>query len=135
MRIIKQRFTIINMHRPYKSTINEDLQWLGSSLGLFSLRDKDKSCFRIFIELLKSAKRHQGLSSDEMAARLKLSRGTIIFHINKLASTGIVINDKNKYMLRVDSLKELINEIDKDLNRTMDRLKEVGDKIDEQLGS
>ena len=54
MAIIRQRITIINVRKPALRTINDELQWLGSSLGLFNLRDKDKSCFRIFIELLKN---------------------------------------------------------------------------------
>ena len=48
------KITIIRIRKPAQSNINKELQWLGSSLGLFGLRDKDKSCFRIFIELIKS---------------------------------------------------------------------------------
>ena len=133
MKIIRQKFTILNIRRPYESNINQDLQWLGSSLGLFSLRDKDKSCFRIFIELLKSAKSKAPISSDELAHKLHLSRGTIIFHINKLTDTGIVINERNRYTLKVDRLNSLIEEIEKDLNDTVDNLKEVAQRIDKQL--
>ena len=56
MALIQQRITIIRMRRPETPSLNEELQWFGSSLGLFNLRDKDKSCFRIFIELLKATK-------------------------------------------------------------------------------
>jgi predicted transcriptional regulator len=113
--------------------MNENLQFLGDSLGLFNLRDKDKSCFRVFIELLKAAKRKHPLSSDELAFRLGLSRGTVIHHINRLIESGIVIHEGNNYYLRVDKLETLIKEIKKDVNRTIDDLQELAKEIDENL--
>ncbi len=129
----RQRFTIISARKPSKKNINEELRWLGASLGLFNLRDKDQSCFRVFIEMIKNAK-HEGLSSDELAYRLNLSRGTVIHHINKLIAAGIVVSDRNKYLLRVDNLHQLIDEIEKDIQRTVSDLKTVASEIDLYLG-
>ena len=84
MAFIRQRITIVQIRKPAEHNVNQELQWFGTSLGLFNLRDKDKSTFRLFIELLKSAKANHMLTSDELAAKLALSRGTIIHHINKL---------------------------------------------------
>ncbi|MBS3096177.1 winged helix-turn-helix transcriptional regulator [Candidatus Woesearchaeota archaeon] len=134
MVFIRQRITIVNIRKPAERNVNQELQWLGSSLGLFNLRDKDKSTFRVFIELLKSAKKHETLTSDELAARLDLSRGTIIHHINKLIEHGLVIHEGNRYILRVDNLKNLIEELEKDLRRACDDLKDVAKEIDERLG-
>lgn len=131
--ITSQRITIVRHRIPVRKNINEELQWFGNSLGLFNLRDKDKSCFRIFIELIKSAKKNIPLTSDEIAEKLALSRGTVIHHMNKLMESGIVIHEQNKYMLRVDNLETLIEEIKKDLNRTMDDLKQVAENIDKWL--
>ena len=131
---IRQRITIVNIRRPVEHNVNQELQWFGSSLGLFNIRDKDKSTFRVFIELLKSAKAKQTLTSDELGARLGLSRGTIIHHINKLIEFGLVIHEGNTYILRVDNLKSLIVELEKDLRRACDDLKEVAKEIDERLG-
>src|SRR3989338_3484213 len=129
-----QRITIMNLRKPVQKNVNQELQWLGSSLGLFNLRDKDKSCFRVFIELVKTAKQGMPLSSDELAYRLGLSRGTIIHHINKLLESGIVVQADRGYILRVNNLKELINEVEKDLRRTCDELKEMAEEIDKSLG-
>ena len=134
MVFIRQRITIINIRKPSEHNVNQELQWLGSSLGLFNLRDRDKSCFRVFIELLKSTKADKPLTSDELAARLDLSRGTIIHHINKLMESGLVIHEGNRYILRVDNLKTLIEEVEKDIKRACDDLKDVAKEIDERLG-
>jgi len=134
MRFIHQKITIVNLRKPPKENINQQLQWFGTSLGLFNLRDKDKSCFRIFIELLKAAKYNKPMTSDELAEKLDLSRGTIIHHIHKLMESGLVIFEDSKYLLRVDNLNELIKEIEKDVKRSLEDLREIGEEIDKRLG-
>ena len=131
---IRQRITIVNIRKPAEHNVNQELQWFGSSLGLFNLRDRDKSTFRVFIELLKSAKAKQTLTSDELALKLALTRGTIIHHVNKLMESGIVIHEGNRYTLRVENLKSLIEEVEKDIKRACDDLKEVAKEIDDRLG-
>jgi predicted transcriptional regulator len=134
MAFIHQKITIVKIRKPTTDNVNDELQFFGNSLGLFGLRDKDKSCFRVFIELLKAAKRKQPISSDELAYRLELTRGTVVHHINKLMESGIVVHEGNRYFLRVDKLKALIDEIRKDAMRTIDDLEEVAKEIDEELG-
>ena len=134
MVFIRQRITIVNIRKPAEQNINSELQWFGSSLGLFNLRDKDKSTFRVFVELLKCAKKEQMISSDELGLKLGLTRGTVIHHINKLIESGLVIHEGNRYTLRVDTLKSLIEEIEKDLRRALDDLKEGAKVIDRALG-
>ena len=129
-----QRITIVRSTKPVRTGINEELQWLGSSLGLFNLRDKDKSCFRIFIELVKTAKTGEPLSSDELAERLGLSRGTVVHHLNRLMDAGLVVADKKKYLLRVSNLGVLIDELERDTTRALEDLKNVAQKIDQKLG-
>ena len=134
MLIHSKKITIIKIRKPAEHNLNNELQWLGDSLGLFSLRDKDKSCFRIFIELLKAAKKGEPLSSDEIAFKLNLSRGTVIHHINKLMDSGIVLHVKNRYILRVENLASLIEELQRDLRRACIDLKNIAQEIDKAMG-
>jgi predicted transcriptional regulator len=127
------RITIIKEQAPDRN-INDELQWFGSSLGLFSLRDKDKSTFRIFIVLLKSLKSQKTLTSDEIAHLTNLSRGTVIFHLNKLMESGIVSQERNKYALNVENLKELVDLVEGNIKKTMDNLRTVAGDIDQRLG-
>ena len=129
-----QRITIMSIRKPIQKNINQELQWLGSSLGLFNLRDKDKSCFRVFIELVKNAKLGKPLSSDEIAYSLGLSRGTVVHHLNKLLDSGIVVEAERGYILRVSNLRDLINEVEKDLERTLNELRDMAEEIDSSLG-
>jgi|SRR3989338_4823138 len=134
IRTYRQRITIIKYRKPVESTINQELQWVGNSLGLFNLRDKDKSCFRLFIEMLKAAKSRRVMSSDELGYRLGLTRGTIIHHLNRLIESGLVVRDGNRYFLRVESLSSLIDEVERDIKQTCEDLRKVAEDIDEKLG-
>lgn len=133
MNIFSQRITIVRIRKPVKKDVNAELRWFGDSLGLFNLRDKDKSCFRIFIELLKATRAHHTISSDEIAYKLGLSRGTVVHHINKLMEAGIVVNQSGGYLLRVDRLEQLIDEIEKDIQRTCGDLRAIAREIDENI--
>lgn len=133
MRITHQRITIVNVRKPAR-TLNEELQWLGSSLGLFGLRDKDRSCFRVFIELLKAAKIDRSLASDEIAHKLRLTRGTVVHHINRLMEAGIVVHHRGGYLLRVNKLETLVDELKKDTERSFEDMKRVAKEIDQMLG-
>ncbi len=133
MAFIHQKITIVKIRKPKTDNVNDELQFLGNSLGLFNLRDKDKSCFRVFIELLKAAKRKKPISSDELAYRLDLTRGTVVHHINKLRDAGIVVHEGKRYFLRVDRLESLIQEIRKVIMRTCDDLEVIAKEIDKEL--
>ncbi|MEK6809319.1 MAG: HTH domain-containing protein, partial [Nanoarchaeota archaeon] len=107
-----RKVTVMRIRRGPEGNVNMDLQWLGNSLGLFGLRDKDKSCFRIFITLVKKA--DNPLSSDEIAERLNLSRGTVVHHLIRLMDSGIVVREKEGYILREQSLLRLIEDVKRD---------------------
>ena len=133
MIIREQRITIIRVSRPRQHNVNDELKWLGHSLGLFTERDKDSSLYRLFVELIKSRRGNQLLTSDELAHRVGLSRGTVVHHLNKLLESGIVVSERNRYALRVGNLEVLIEELRKDVRRTLDDLKAIAKQIDEEL--
>lgn len=129
------KITIIKTReQPEATDINELIQWLGGSLGLFNPRDKDKSCYRIFVVLLKQLKSHgSGLSSDDIATATKLSRGTVIHHLNRLMDAGLVSAHRGLYGLRVDSLEELVEQIQAQVNKTFEDVKKVATFLDRRL--
>lgn len=133
MIIREQRITIIRVSRPRQHNVNDELKWLGHSLGLFTERDKDSSLYRLFVELIKSRRGNKLLTSDELAHRVGLSRGTVVHHLNKLLESGIVVSERNRYVLRVGNLEVLIEELRKDVRRTLDDLKAIAKQIDEEL--
>ncbi len=128
-----RRITIVNIRRPPKSSVNDELQWFGSALGLFGERDRDKSCFRIFIELIKAIKATGGLSSDELGERLGLTRATVIHHLNTLMERGIVRHEGNKYVMRGDRLSLLVDDLQRDMQHSMEEMKRAAEELDRLL--
>ncbi|MBM3200645.1 helix-turn-helix transcriptional regulator [Candidatus Woesearchaeota archaeon] len=123
------RVTILRIEKP-RNEINEEIQWLCQSLGLFGERDKEKSCYRVFLELLKN---HKGLTSDEIAQSTHITRGTVIHHISKLSEEGLIINQKNMYKLRTKTLYRLIKELETDIEETFQEMEKIAKKIDKRL--
>ena len=126
-----KRVTVIKMRRFQQGNVNADLQWFGNSLGLFGLRDRDSSCFRIFITLVKRS--NVPLSSDQIAEHLNLSRGTVVHHLIKLMDSGIVVREKEGYILREQSLLKLIDDLKRDTESMFFELREVAKDIDEKI--
>ncbi len=128
------RVTMVKIRRSEGENINEELQWLGNSLGLFGLRDRDSSCFRVFITLVREARKNETLSSDDIANRLHLSRGTVVHHLSKLMDAGIVVHEKEGYLLRENRLQKVVEDLRNDLENMFADLQEVAKEIDEKLG-
>ncbi len=133
MTVHQHKITLISSGKPLKRSLNEELRWFGVSLGLFGQRDRDKSCFRLFIELLKNAKENKTATSDELSYKTNLSRGTAVHHLNRLMESGIVKKEGKKYLLRVQNLTILVEEIQSDIKRACEDLKEVAKEIDTLL--
>ncbi|MBU0470114.1 MAG: ArsR family transcriptional regulator [Nanoarchaeota archaeon] len=128
------RITIIKVRRSDGGNVNRDLQWLGNSLGLFNLRDKDSSCFRVFITLVKRSKSNEALTSDGIAELLHLTRGTVVHHLSKLMDAGIVVRERGGYLLRESSMQRLIKDIERDTEVIFNELRDVAKEIDDNLG-
>ena len=124
-----KRLTIVKVRSP-EDNLNSEVQWFSESFGLFSQRDKDKSCFRLFIALLQ-AKR--SMSSNELAYKLNLSRATVIHHLNKLISCGLIIIEENRYILREKNLELSLKRIKEDLIATFNEMESEARQIDKKL--
>ncbi|MBS3156876.1 ArsR family transcriptional regulator [Candidatus Woesearchaeota archaeon] len=124
-----RRIIIIRKEKPTLDR-DEELQWISDSLGLFNERDKERSCYRIFVELLKEKK---PLRSDDIALNSRLSRGTVVFHLNKLMDSGLVINEENKYKLREKKVSYLIKKLRKDVLTTLKEIEEIAKDFETKL--
>ena len=107
---------------------------MGNSLGLFNVRDRDSSCFRVFITLVRRARQNKHVTSDEIAEKLGLSRGTVVHHLAKLMDSGIVLREREGYILRESNMQDLIKDLHHDMERMFSELKDVAKEIDLKLG-
>ena len=127
------RVTIINVQPPQNTDINSELQWLGATLGLFGQRDKDSSCFRIFITLVRAAQHNNALSSDEIADYCKLSRGTVVHHLNKLRDSGLIQSANTGYQLSAPTIEQSLDQLEEELTEMIALMRAVAKDIDKKL--
>ncbi len=129
-----QKVTIVRVRKTGPENVNQELQWLGTSLGLFNLRDRDSSCFRVFITLVRRARQDAPITSDEIAEKLDLSRGTVVHHLTRLMNSGIVIQERKGYLLREQMLQDVIKDLHHDIDAALAELLDIAKDIDEKLG-
>ncbi|HLC88735.1 MAG TPA: ArsR family transcriptional regulator [Candidatus Nanoarchaeia archaeon] len=129
-----KKIILVKIRRGTTEDVNRELQRLGDSLGLFNLRDRDSSCFRVFITLVRKANDNKALTSDEIAEKLHLTRGTVVHHLTRLMDSGIVIREKEGYLLRERDLATLIKDMQRDMEAMFLELNEVAKEIDDRLG-
>ena len=127
-------YKILAIRAPPAVDYDIDLEWICRSFGFLEPRDKKKTAYRIFKALVETARYGKGLSSDELAEKLGLTRGTMVHHLNKMIKGGLVIYHESQYKLRGRSLKNTIEEIQRDINRVFENLYKVADTIDQTLG-
>ena len=127
------KITIYKIKKPSTNDLNQELQWFSQSLGLFSSRDKEKSCFRIFIALVEAKKSSRFLSSDELADKANLTRATAIHHLKNLEQHGLVKQEHNRYTLSSNSFSALIKQLAWESKQLFEDLEEVSEELDKKL--
>ncbi len=134
MYFMARKFIIIEDDSEFSQDLNSMLQCFSQGLGLFSERDKEKSCFRIFVELIKAEKNRDRLSSDEIAFNAHLSRASVIHHIERLENAGLIKAKRNRYFLAKSNLGELTIVIKKDIDNIFKNLEKTARKLDKEIG-
>ncbi len=130
------RIIIRRIRSPAPGDINNDIDYICRSFGYFSQRDKQDTAGKIFRLLVKDAsEKALGLTSDEVAEKLDLTRGAIVYHLNNFITSGLVIREKNRYRLRSASMQRSIEEIKNDVDRMFNHMLRIASDIDEQLGN
>ncbi|MDD2666158.1 MAG: hypothetical protein PHD13_06640 [Methanocellales archaeon] len=129
-RIILKKFDY-----PVTGDLNDDIDFICRSFGYFTQRDKQDTAGKIFRLLVKEvAEESNGLSSDDIADKLHLTRGTIVYHLNSFISSGLVIRENNTYRLRSQSLQKCIDEVQEDIYRMLNQMRKISKDIDNKLG-
>ncbi len=129
-----RQFTVKKLREPGEKKLDEDIKWVCNSLGFLTSRDQDKTAFRILKALLQSAKEGKGLTSEELAQRVKPTIGSVIYHLKKLMKAGLVVKLNSTYELRMNSFLKTIDEIEKEIINTLGDIKKIAKDIDTTVG-
>lgn len=128
------KYVILDLRLPSAPEFDEDVEWVCRSFGFLEPRDKEKTAAGVFKALLEAMRQRKGLSSDELAEKIGLTRGTIVHHLNNLIQSGLVVHREGLYELRGMSLRRTVQEVKRDINRLFENIEHVAQAIDENLG-
>ncbi|MFH0862536.1 MAG: ArsR family transcriptional regulator [Candidatus Altiarchaeota archaeon] len=129
------RIRIIRHKKPADHELEQDLDWLCSSLGFCEDIDKDRTAAAIFRSLLESTYEGRPLRSDDIAERVGKSRGAVVNHLNKLMSSGLVVRHGTRYELREQSLQNTLLEMRRDMERMMQDMQQMAEEIDKEFAT
>jgi predicted transcriptional regulator len=134
--MMAQKIVIKKIRSPAPDDLDEDIDFICKSLGYFSKRDRQETAGSIFRLLVRiSSNSDQGLTSDEIAEELNLTRGAIVYHLNSFMKSGIVIKENRYYRLRSASMQKSLEEIKTDFERIMKQMIKISMDIDKRLGN
>lgn len=129
-----RQFTVNKLREPVKKKLDQDIEWICSSLGFLTPRDQDKTAFKILKALINSARKGKGLTSEELTAYVEPTVGSVIYHLKKLMKAGLVVKLDSAYELRMNSFLKTIEEIEKEITIALSDIKMIAKDIDDRVG-
>ncbi|MEM0359845.1 MAG: ArsR family transcriptional regulator [Candidatus Diapherotrites archaeon] len=128
------RITIRKIEPPFSHNPDEEFAFLCRSLGFFEEIDKEKTASAIFRHIVKNYDKGKKLTSTDLAKMVKMSRGSVINHLNNLITAGLVLKEGRYYVPRSRSVYRTIQEIEEDIDRIFRRMQETAKRIDREFG-
>jgi len=141
VQVIEQRprFKLVlrQVEGPFSEDFNEEFNWLLRSFGFFGPVKGQKSAGSVFREIVKASSTippFEGITAVELVKRLRMSRGSIMNHLNNLLLSGLIVKEGHFYKPRNPSLFRTLRWIEQDVNHMFREMEEIAREIDEELG-
>ncbi len=106
------------------------ISWFCEALGLSNQNDPESIESEILKRFLLAASKNAGISSSGIKLGKGIPRSTIIYHLNRLVESGLVVKRGRKYYMRSQALATSIEEIEYDIDREFQRMIDVAREFD-----
>jgi DNA-binding MarR family transcriptional regulator len=127
----RQQIVIRRLERPLEENFEKEVEWLCQCLGLSS--EEEKLPVDIFKTLLTHSQKGRPVSSTMLTKGKNVTRGAIVYHLNRFIQSGLVVRRGREYTLRDRTLTRTLDEVEEDVLRFLRRMKEIAEKIDEAV--
>jgi len=95
--------------------------------------DADKQ--NIPMQILQLLQKYEHLNSTDLSKFTEMSRGSVLNHLENLIESGFVFKYGKDYYLRDKNFSAIVNLLEKDLLRTIERMKKYAKQIDSIMNS
>ncbi len=122
--------TLNRKERPHTDDPLYELQWLMEALGI------SERFSRGYAEILMriAKKGASRIGTGTLAEERGEKRTTLVYHINRLISMGLLVREGRDLQLRASNFERTIEEIERDVLRMFEDMKRVAREVDEALG-
>lgn len=128
------KIVIKRVERPFSSSTEKEFEWICRTLGFFEPIDRGKTAANVFKAVVGATEVGKPLTSSEIAERIKMSRGSVVNHLNNLQRSGLIVRNGRFYLARSRSMFRTIEEIEEDIDRIFSKMKKIAKDIDEEFG-
>ncbi|MDE1825936.1 MAG: helix-turn-helix transcriptional regulator [Candidatus Micrarchaeota archaeon] len=127
----EEKIVVRQVQKPQKENVDTLVSWFLKSLDL---SEKDDSLEPEMLKEIVGANREgSGITSLELHARLETPRTTVIYHLNRFISSGLVVRRGRKYFLRATDMESTFEEMQADMMREFNRMMEFAEKFDQMI--
>ena len=130
--VAEERIAIKQVGRPAKQDVDALVSWFCESLDL---SDRDSLEPRILKEIINNSMSGAGITSKELNRKLSAPRTTVIYNLNRLIYSGMVVRKGRKYYLREVDMTRTLEGLQADMDREFGRMIEFAEKIDAMIES
>ncbi|MDD5163468.1 MAG: ArsR family transcriptional regulator [Candidatus ainarchaeum sp.] len=132
----KNNFKVVvkRIELPFSRDLDRELEWICSSLGFFEPIDREKTAFSVFKAVVRATESNRPVSSTQISKTVKMSRGSVINHLNNLQRSGLITRQGRLYIPRSRSMFRTIEEIQEDIERIFEKMKKTAKEIDSEFG-
>ncbi|MEM0149430.1 MAG: hypothetical protein QXW10_00855 [Candidatus Micrarchaeaceae archaeon] len=130
-----KKIVIRSVDKPLKSKSPDALiSWFCEALGLSGEGESDSIESEILKKFLMAAQKNIGISSSNIKLGKGVPRSTVIYHLNRLIESGLIVKRGRKYYMRAQALSTSIEEIEYDIDREFQRMIDMAKEFDRLFG-
>lgn len=128
---VEERIVLRYVGRPPSTDMEELTDWF---IKVFDLGGKEDGLEpSIFKEIIANNTGGKGVTSKALTKKLDVPRSTVIYHLNRLIYSGLVVRKSTKYYLRSEDMHGTIEELHADMEREFSRMMQFADMMDKMF--
>ena len=110
------------------------IKWFCIVFGLSDEEEKNNIETQILKKFIMNAEnRNNGITSSDLKFNKPIPKSTVIYHLNRFISSGLIIKKGRKYYLRATNLLKAIEEIEYDINKEFKKMLDIALDFDKLM--
>jgi len=126
-----EKIAVRQVQKPQKENVDTLVSWFLKSLDISENEDTLEP--GMLKEIVVTSFEGIGITSRELNDKLETPRTTVIYHLNRFISSGLIVRRGRKYFLRATDMESTIEEMQADMEREFGRMMEIAEKFDQMM--